>query len=131
MQRTKAKVFFWALLVLTVLSIGMNLVMFDNTQLLLEESNSFVDAWGLASGVLMFLCLYAYAYHKVVFKSRVVLKFVFLNTAAVGVFSFVDSLWTDYELMSGMEVLVMILLYFAVYFPSLSILHKHQDDVTN
>ncbi|NAW64635.1 hypothetical protein [Photobacterium halotolerans] len=128
MKRTKAKVFFWVLVVLTVLSIGINLVMFKNTQLLLLESNSFVDAWGLASGVMMFLCLYAYAYRKTVFKSRAILKFVFFNTALVGAFSFADSMWTDFALMSGMEVLLLTLLYLLVYFPALSILYKHQDD---
>lgn len=128
MKRTKAKVFFWVLLVLTVLSIGINLVMFKNTQLQLQESNTFVNAWGLVSGVLMFLCLYAYAYRKTVFKSRVILKFVFINTAVIGAFSFADSMWTDFALMSGMEVLLLTLLYLLVYFPALSILYKHQDD---
>ncbi|WP_027251891.1 hypothetical protein [Photobacterium halotolerans] len=128
MKRTKAKVFFWVLLVLTALSIGINLLMFKNTQLLLLESNSFVDAWGLASGAMMFLCLYAYAYRKMVFKSWAILKFVFFNTALVGVVSFADSMWADFALMSGMEVLVLTLLYLLVYFPALLILYKHQDD---
>ncbi|NAX49272.1 hypothetical protein CAG70_20020 [Photobacterium halotolerans] len=128
MKRTKAKVFFWVLLALTVLSIGINLIMFKNTQLLLLESNSFVDAWGLASGVMMFLCLYAYAYRKMVFKSRAILKFVFFNTVLVGAFSFADAMWADFALMSGMEVLLLSLLYLLVYLPALSILYKHQDD---
>lgn len=128
MKRTKAKVFFWVLLVLTVLSIAINLLMFKNTQLLLLESNSFVDAWGLASGAMMFLCMYAYAYRKMVFKNRAILKFVFFNTALVGAVSFADSMWADFALMSGMEVLLLTLLYLLVYFPALLILYKHQDD---